>query len=37
MKTIDSESKIAVAFVIVSVVLKMLLAFDSWRHILPDH
>ena len=37
MKTIDFESKISVAFVIVSIVLTILLAIDIWRNILPDH
>lgn len=41
MKTIVFESNIAVAFVIVSIVLTIVLtsfpAFDIWRNILPDH
>jgi hypothetical protein len=37
MKKIDSESKLAVAFVIVSIVLTILLAFDMWRNILSGH
>lgn len=36
MKTINFEAKIAVAFVIVSILLTILLAFDIWRNILPD-
>jgi hypothetical protein len=36
MKTINFEAKIAVAFVFVSILLTILLAFDIWRNILPD-
>ena len=36
MRKIDYEAKLAVAFVIVSIVLTILLAFSSWRNILPD-
>jgi hypothetical protein len=36
MKTINVEAKIALAFVIVSNLLTILLAFDIWRNILPD-
>lgn len=36
MKTITVEAKMAVAFVIVSILLTILLAFDIWRNILPD-
>jgi hypothetical protein len=37
MKQIDFESKISVAFVIVSIVLTILLTSDIWWNILPDH